>query len=1271
VPTTSITALTRRLASPLGRTRSSAAFRQDNTVGAFFASEARNSQTFQEPGFNPWNSIKGTKYEPHWQNFSGVRNTRHAEDMKRQIDREEEDRKLLSAAPWYQSLPAQMVAGIVDWPTLIPGGAFVRSATGGISVARTAGSVGIAAGLGTLAQETALQNIEATRTKGESAFNIGASVFLGGLLGAGAGKLVSRGEWFRAARDMDRNTYLGVHVPGTFVPGEVLSDVGAPASKLADHFAGFEAYHGSPHDFDRFDISKIGTGEGAQAYGHGLYFAENEGVARSYRDQLRPDPTALDVLRNTPGALDQEIGRLQEMVVASRSQAATETDPALKRQYGLAADRAEAEAQQYQRLKDDPNAIIGRLYKVHINAHPEKFLDWDKPLNEQSEHIKSVVKSIDPDGDLTRTGADFYHSMHPDSFTAGLKSVSITSRFNEQTTSEILNGAGIPGIKYLDQGSRDAGDGTRNFVVFDDALVQITDKDGVPITLPQSSTGSLSSLGAAAFEPSSIQGNTIAGRMAETLAESTRRLNPALRLNTSPSAVTRDITGKLVENSLYLKKNFEGIASDPAAETLMKEWNGGLARAIGSTDETWSAYRKAGGELGRDEFRQEVGKAMRRGDTHDIPEVAQVAQQWRSQIFDPLKDAAIKAKLLPEGVQVDTAASYFSRMWNRNTLIAKEGQFKGVVEKWLQEQSPRWMTEFDRETTERAAKLSGDKLREYQVERRIERDARFEDIPGSSRETASEVYNTLTGKTAETGTRPEFITVKARGPLKERTFNIPDELVEDFLEHDVERVGRRYARVMGADVEIANRFNGSVDLKDELARVRDDYGRLRQGITDEKQLSKLDASEKSDIRDLEWMRDLLRGTRNEGALETSYGRMVRSVNHFNYWRSMGEVVLASVTDAVRPAMVHGLGQFLGDIPQFATNIKGVRLSVQEAQLAGNVTERALGTRLATLSEITDPYSSRSPIEAFLENMTNVSSKWNGIRLWTDWMKSTAAVMTQNRILKNIENFGAVKDKERAYLAYLGVDQSMAERIGAQFAEHGETIDRVRVANTESWTDPVAVRAYRAAMNKDVDSIIVQKGVSDVPLFAHTPTGRALLQFKSFALASHQRVLLRGLQEDQARFVGGMVGMTMAGMFITWAKAVSGNRTEKLEEIAKNPGWWIAEGFDRSGVMSVPMELANTFEKATGGFNPIKTPLKAFDQGSAISQKNQNRNEIGSLLGPTVGLAGDVLSTGAIPSRMLKGEEVSQSQKNAAERLLPFNSYAGVRQMLRYVVNPPQ
>jgi hypothetical protein len=48
-------------------------------------------------------------------------------------------------------------------------------------------------------------------------------------------------------------------------------------------------FHGSPHKFDRFDSSKIGTGEGAQAYGHGLYLADSPAVAGGYKDRLSID----------------------------------------------------------------------------------------------------------------------------------------------------------------------------------------------------------------------------------------------------------------------------------------------------------------------------------------------------------------------------------------------------------------------------------------------------------------------------------------------------------------------------------------------------------------------------------------------------------------------------------------------------------------------------------------------------------------------------------------------------------------------------------------------------------------------------------------------------------------------------------------------------------------------------------------------------------------------------------------------------------------------
>src|SRR5271166_5742293 len=60
----------------------------------------------------------------------------------------------------------------------------------------------------------------------------------------------------------------------------------AEAGAVGAAGGGIRAFHGSPYDFERFDLSKIGTGEGAQAYGHGLYFAENPRVAAEYRTNL-------------------------------------------------------------------------------------------------------------------------------------------------------------------------------------------------------------------------------------------------------------------------------------------------------------------------------------------------------------------------------------------------------------------------------------------------------------------------------------------------------------------------------------------------------------------------------------------------------------------------------------------------------------------------------------------------------------------------------------------------------------------------------------------------------------------------------------------------------------------------------------------------------------------------------------------------------------------------------------------------------------------------
>jgi hypothetical protein len=173
------------------------------------------------------------------------------------------------------------------------------------------------------------------------------------------------------------------------------------------------AFHGSPHSFDRFDISKIGTGEGAQAYGHGLYFAENEGVARGYRD-----------------AVTQKLG--VGMGPANEWLARSGGDPhkalAMFEEFasGLPPTRAQAEIRAALETATKP----GHMYEVDINADPKAFLDWDKPLSAQGEPVKSKLRDL------------------------GVGAGKLSDLGTPQEISATLDKVGVPGIRYLDQGSR-------------------------------------------------------------------------------------------------------------------------------------------------------------------------------------------------------------------------------------------------------------------------------------------------------------------------------------------------------------------------------------------------------------------------------------------------------------------------------------------------------------------------------------------------------------------------------------------------------------------------------------------------------------------------------------------------------------------------------------------------------------------------------------------------------------------------------------------------
>ena len=178
-----------------------------------------------------------------------------------------------------------------------------------------------------------------------------------------------------------------------------------------------KAYHASPYRFDNFDISKIGTGEGAQAYGRGLYFAEHPMVAddylREFKSNKNKDSTIYEVDLSWPNKTQEEL---------------------------------------------DP------LNKKHL-------LDYKKDISKQSKYIQNAIENArnktneDPlyngpfiSGHLNQTGED------------------LLDRYGENK----LLQAGIPGIRYLNKGSRsqDVNRKTYNLVMFGDEYPQIVKRAG-------------------------------------------------------------------------------------------------------------------------------------------------------------------------------------------------------------------------------------------------------------------------------------------------------------------------------------------------------------------------------------------------------------------------------------------------------------------------------------------------------------------------------------------------------------------------------------------------------------------------------------------------------------------------------------------------------------------------------------------------------------------------------------------------------------------------
>jgi hypothetical protein len=232
---------------------------------------------------------------------------------------------------------------------------------------------------------------------------------------------------------------------------------------------GATAYHGTPHNIQgKFDINKVGTGEGAQAYGHGMYFAENPAVATQYKNILsKPEFTktaeGVELRGQLPRMLDETYSELVAKNGIQQTNYGDVTDLVGQRLDRQMKDALKANDMDWYnktadmkldlaRFKENPPPNVGNLYKVDIpDADIPNMLNWDEPLSKQPKSVQDALAKFDPDL-YSKKGSDYSPEERGESIYMRIANSQQAKNFPE--ASAVLESLGIKGIRYLDEGSR-------------------------------------------------------------------------------------------------------------------------------------------------------------------------------------------------------------------------------------------------------------------------------------------------------------------------------------------------------------------------------------------------------------------------------------------------------------------------------------------------------------------------------------------------------------------------------------------------------------------------------------------------------------------------------------------------------------------------------------------------------------------------------------------------------------------------------------------------
>lgn len=724
----------------------------------------------------------------------------------------------------------------------------------------------------------------------------------------------------------------------------------------------------------------------------------------------------------------------------------------------------------------------------------------------------------------------------------------------------------------------------------------------------------------------------------------------SVELMSSPVAKVREFANRLTEHGMVLKGHLRGATNAASVENRIRGYDTAHL-IVGRTltrgfKEARSAARKTGQNyLTRSQFRDEVGRALRRLDTHPDPHVEKAAKQLREQILVPFRDEAIKLGLLPEQLRrlgPRDALSYFTRVYDREAIKRRPGEF---------------------------IQMTVDDLR-FKVDEANRIGSPHTYTDAELREIAEDIMHQIIG--VQNGRAGQEITINARGPLKERTWHISDFVLDKhkFLVDDAEEVLSRYVRSMSADLELAREFGKGNpnfklgDIKKLLrAEVNDEVTAAvqKKGVTEEAARKLRDDASEA-VAKLDLIIDRFRGL--DPSVDSVFGSYkfadgLKAARTANVMTMLGGVVLSSIGDAGSIILQHGMFRtFKHLIPELATGFRAIRASKVDAQRMAFALDWEMATSMVSRWDVGE----RAVTSSRLTRAIDRAGTWGGritlLSGWNDILKRMSGTVASTRVLGAAEKLaggGKLTKQELAWMAQSGLDEAMLKQIAKQ-SSHWLRAPGGIVPNLEKWTDGTANVRFRDAIRRSVNTTVLTPGIADAPMWTGTAWGKVIFQFKRFGWAANQHLLIRSGQRLRAgdlTVLSGMTALLATGMLARWAKDVS-----KGVESDYSAAEWVNEGLAMGGAASIFYEmdeLADNFSGLSAQRLLLGSTSKRFE-GRKVGGYSTSKAMATLALGPTGNQLAKGLSLVQDTTEAIKGENGYDSRSAANIRyLVPYNN----------------